>query len=113
MNARRFTAPAVSLALALALMAGPSSAATKVTKVAGLLDFPRAEIVTLREAYEEVAGRTGVRALLRAFVPALLPPDFERRTRLAAVCSGGVHSAKPHGVSRPTGVKSYQKALMI
>jgi len=50
--------------------------------VAGLLDFPRAEFVALREAYEEVAGRTGLRALLRAFVPTLLPPDFERRTRL-------------------------------
>jgi glyoxylase-like metal-dependent hydrolase (beta-lactamase superfamily II) len=50
--------------------------------VAGVRDFPRAEFVMLRSAYEDVAGRTGVRALRRAFVPALLPDDFERRATL-------------------------------
>jgi glyoxylase-like metal-dependent hydrolase (beta-lactamase superfamily II) len=50
--------------------------------VAGLRDFPLAEIVTSRFGYEDVAGRTGWRALARAFVPPLLPDDFERRTRL-------------------------------
>ena len=56
--------------------------------IAGLRDFPLAEIVTTRSAFEDVAGRTGFRALLRAFVPALLPDDFERRTRFLDTFSG-------------------------
>jgi glyoxylase-like metal-dependent hydrolase (beta-lactamase superfamily II) len=50
--------------------------------VAGLRDFPLAEIVASRFGYEDVAGRTGFRALARAFVPVLLPNDFERRAVL-------------------------------
>jgi glyoxylase-like metal-dependent hydrolase (beta-lactamase superfamily II) len=50
--------------------------------IAGLRDFPLAEIITSRFGYEDVAGRTGWRALARAFVPALLPEDFERRALL-------------------------------
>jgi glyoxylase-like metal-dependent hydrolase (beta-lactamase superfamily II) len=50
--------------------------------VAGLRDFPRAHLVALRPAYENVAGRTGLRALAIAHVPALLPDDFDRRAQL-------------------------------
>ncbi len=50
--------------------------------VAGLRDFPRAELFASKAAYEDVAGRTGLRALSRAFVPVLLPEDFERRAVL-------------------------------
>jgi glyoxylase-like metal-dependent hydrolase (beta-lactamase superfamily II) len=56
--------------------------------VAGLRDFPRAEVVALREAYEDVAGRTGLRALARGFVPALLPADFAARARLLGAPEG-------------------------
>jgi glyoxylase-like metal-dependent hydrolase (beta-lactamase superfamily II) len=56
--------------------------------IAGLRDFPRAEFVALREAFEDVAGRTGWRALARAFVPALLPEDFEHRSRLLPAFTG-------------------------
>jgi glyoxylase-like metal-dependent hydrolase (beta-lactamase superfamily II) len=50
--------------------------------VSGLRDFPRARLLASRSAYEDVAGRTGLQALRRAFVPALLPEDFERRATL-------------------------------
>lgn len=50
--------------------------------VGGLRDFPGAELVALREAYEEVAGRTGFGALLRAVLPDLVPEDFARRATL-------------------------------
>jgi glyoxylase-like metal-dependent hydrolase (beta-lactamase superfamily II) len=56
--------------------------------VAGLRDFPHAEFVTLRTAYEDVAGRRGFRALRRAFIPALLPADFERRATLLPAFGG-------------------------
>jgi glyoxylase-like metal-dependent hydrolase (beta-lactamase superfamily II) len=56
--------------------------------VAGLRDFPLAELVASRSAYEDVAGRTGFRALCKAFVPALLPEDFERRALLLPEFSG-------------------------
>ena len=47
--------------------------------VAGLRDFPTAEFVARRSAYEDVAWRRGLRALAVAFVPALMPDDFDRR----------------------------------
>jgi glyoxylase-like metal-dependent hydrolase (beta-lactamase superfamily II) len=56
--------------------------------VAGLRDFPRAEVVASGAAYEDVRRRRGLSALRRAFVPALLPDDFERRARLLPDLSG-------------------------
>ncbi len=56
--------------------------------VAGLRDFPTADLVALRSAYEDVAGRRGLRALAVAFVPALLPDDFERRATLLPPFAG-------------------------
>jgi glyoxylase-like metal-dependent hydrolase (beta-lactamase superfamily II) len=50
--------------------------------VAGLRDFPTAELWASRSGYADVRGRRGLRALLRGFVPALLPKDFERRAVL-------------------------------
>ena len=54
----------------------------------GLRDFPEAEFVTLREAYESVAGRTGLSALRRAFLPPLMPADFQARAKLLPAPSG-------------------------
>jgi glyoxylase-like metal-dependent hydrolase (beta-lactamase superfamily II) len=56
--------------------------------VAGLRDFPDAQFVAAEAAYADVCGRTGWRALARAFVPALLPDDFERRAELLPTFTG-------------------------
>jgi glyoxylase-like metal-dependent hydrolase (beta-lactamase superfamily II) len=61
--------------------------------IAGLRDFPRADLVALDSAYQAVAGRTGLKALARAFVPALLPEDFTHRARLLPGLTGPVLGA--------------------
>jgi glyoxylase-like metal-dependent hydrolase (beta-lactamase superfamily II) len=50
--------------------------------LAGLRDFPQARIIAAREAYEDVARRRGWAALVRAFLPDLLPDDVAARTHL-------------------------------
>ncbi|HEU5011227.1 MAG TPA: MBL fold metallo-hydrolase [Roseiflexaceae bacterium] len=50
--------------------------------IAGLHDFPDAQFIATRAAYEDVAARRGLQALRRAFVPALMPEDFATRARL-------------------------------
>jgi glyoxylase-like metal-dependent hydrolase (beta-lactamase superfamily II) len=50
--------------------------------ISGLLDFPLAEIIASRQGYQDVCRRTGLSALSRAFLPPLLPRDFEKRTLL-------------------------------
>lgn len=49
--------------------------------VAGLRDFPHAEFIYLPESYDAVKRLSGWSALRRAFLPGLLPDDFERRSR--------------------------------
>jgi glyoxylase-like metal-dependent hydrolase (beta-lactamase superfamily II) len=49
--------------------------------VAGLLDFPGAQLFLTAEAYAGVAGRRGWRALARAYIPSLLPADLAGRAR--------------------------------
>lgn len=50
--------------------------------IAGLRDFSDASLIAHRAAYADVAQRHGLRALSRAFIPSLLPPDFEQRVTL-------------------------------
>jgi len=50
--------------------------------IAGLLDFPTAELIATRAAYEDIASRDGFLALKRAYIPDLLPPDFRERAKL-------------------------------
>lgn len=50
--------------------------------IAGLRDFPDAEVILSADAYASVQGRQGLRALARAFIPALLPADLPQRMRL-------------------------------
>lgn len=50
--------------------------------VAGLRDFPAAQFVTSRAAYDDFASRRGFSALRRGYVPALVPADFARRAEL-------------------------------
>jgi glyoxylase-like metal-dependent hydrolase (beta-lactamase superfamily II) len=48
--------------------------------IAGLRDFPSARFSYLPEAYQAVAGRGGLRALRKGFLPGLLPEDFVARS---------------------------------
>lgn len=56
--------------------------------LAGLRDFPTAEVIAPRAAFEDVAGRHGMPALRRAFLPALLPDDFASRAMLLTDFAG-------------------------
>lgn len=47
--------------------------------VGALRDFPKAKFHYLAEGWEAVRGTRGFRAVRRAFLPGLLPPDFEAR----------------------------------
>jgi glyoxylase-like metal-dependent hydrolase (beta-lactamase superfamily II) len=47
--------------------------------IAGLRDFPRARVWTSRAAWESVRGRSGIAALRRGHLAALLPDDVEAR----------------------------------
>ncbi|RXZ79381.1 MBL fold metallo-hydrolase [Paenibacillaceae bacterium] len=47
--------------------------------ICGLSDFPNAQFVCSRKAYLSVKGLTGFAAVKRAYLPGLLPPDFEER----------------------------------
>ncbi len=50
--------------------------------IAGLCDFPQAELIAARAAYDNIATRRGLHALQRGFIPALLPDDFRARATL-------------------------------
>lgn len=50
--------------------------------IAGLHDFPHARLVGAKAAYDDVRTRRGLNALRRAFIPSLLPLDFEGRATL-------------------------------
>lgn len=56
--------------------------------IAGLRDFPAAELITSRAAYEHIAGRRRIQALHYAFIPALLPDDFASRVTLLPPFAG-------------------------
>ena len=47
--------------------------------IAGLLDFPNAEIVTTRSGFEAFRGLRGLKAVRKGFLPQLLPSDFAQR----------------------------------
>lgn len=50
--------------------------------VAGLRDFPTAELIATRAAYAGIANRRGMSALRRGHLPALLPDNIGARLRL-------------------------------
>ena len=70
--------------------------------IGALRDFPKARLLYFPEAWQAVAGRRGWRALRAAFVPGLLPSDFD--TRGQALAAGQVRPLPPeyapftHGV---------------
>lgn len=47
--------------------------------IGGLKDFPNAQFVCSKKAYQDVRNRRGINAVRRAFIPALMPVDFEKR----------------------------------
>lgn len=58
--------------------------------VAGLRDFPHAELIASHAAWDDARARQGLRALLRGVVPALIPPDFAARARLITRFDGPI-----------------------
>ena len=56
--------------------------------IAGLRDFPAAEFIASEAAYADAAPRRGLRALRRAFIPELLPEDFDKRATLLSRFEG-------------------------
>ncbi len=56
--------------------------------LAGLRDFPTAELIAHRTAFEHVARRQGMSAVRRAYLPALLPDDFTARATLLTEFAG-------------------------
>jgi glyoxylase-like metal-dependent hydrolase (beta-lactamase superfamily II) len=50
--------------------------------IAGLRDFPQAQVYLSAEAYAAIVPLRGLSALRRAFIPALLPDDFAERVVL-------------------------------
>lgn len=47
--------------------------------IGGLQDFPNAQFICFRSAYEAVKSLRNTAALKAGFLPGLLPPDFEQR----------------------------------
>lgn len=47
--------------------------------IAGLKDFPKAQVICSREAYDEVKSIKGFKAVSKGILHGLLPSDFERR----------------------------------
>lgn len=47
--------------------------------IGGIRDFPQAKFIYLQSAYDSVKHRKGFSALRAAFLPDLLPSDFEQR----------------------------------
>lgn len=58
--------------------------------IAGLRDFPAAELITTEAAYAAIRSRRGLNALQRGYIPALLPSDFAERAILLPTFTGTV-----------------------
>lgn len=50
--------------------------------IGGLRDFPQARLYYTREAIRSVRGKSGFAALLRGFLPGLMPEDHDRRSTI-------------------------------
>lgn len=56
--------------------------------IAGLRDFPSARFIASQSAYDDISKRRGIRALSRAFIPDLLPTDFQQRLDAISTFNG-------------------------
>lgn len=69
--------------------------------ICGLKDFPRAEFLYLKDAWEHVKDLSGSKAVKQAFIPELIPDDFEQRsTQLSLADSTSLTGLNPfeHGI---------------
>lgn len=48
--------------------------------ICGLKDFPKAEFIFLKEAWDQVKTLKGLKAVKQAFIPKLIPDNFESRS---------------------------------
>ncbi|MEI8390432.1 MAG: MBL fold metallo-hydrolase [bacterium] len=51
--------------------------------IGGVKDFPNAEFLCFKSAYEEIKGKKTLAAMKKGFLPGLLPGDFESRLKFA------------------------------
>lgn len=49
--------------------------------IGGLKDFKKATFICDKRTYNDVKGKTGFSGLIKAFMPSLMPNDFEERTK--------------------------------
>jgi len=49
--------------------------------IGGLRDFPNAQFICTEIGYKDVKGKSGFSGLIKAFMPLLMPKDFENRSR--------------------------------
>ncbi|QST02103.1 MBL fold metallo-hydrolase (plasmid) [Pontibacillus sp. ALD_SL1] len=54
--------------------------------IAGLRDFPEAAFICSKKAYDSVKSLKGLRAVRKAFLPSLVPNDFEKRVTFMEDC---------------------------
>ncbi len=50
--------------------------------IGGLRDFPNAKFICSKEAFDSIQQLKGIKALLAAFIPTLLPADFSKRVQI-------------------------------
>ena len=53
--------------------------------IGGLKDFPSAQFICSKVAWEDVRDRKGMAALKRAFIPSLMPADFVQRAKMIEI----------------------------
>jgi len=49
--------------------------------IGGLRDFPNAQFICTKTGYKDVKGKSGFSGLIKAFIPHLMPKNFENRTK--------------------------------
>lgn len=54
--------------------------------ISGLRDFPSSQFICSKEAYFSIQNKDGIRALKQAFIPSLMPDDFDVRVRFIEDC---------------------------
>lgn len=50
--------------------------------ISALKDFPYAQFIYLQDTYSNLSRLKGIKALVKGFLPELLPEDFEQRSKL-------------------------------
>jgi len=58
--------------------------------IGGLKDFPNAQFICAKIGYEDVKGKSGFSGLIKAYIPALMPNDFEERCRFITIEEGTI-----------------------